>query len=207
MGAMLPEGLTLAHLAAFNLAILGALVSPGPAFLVLVRSSATAGRAAGLRTAIGFATGAVVWTILALGGLTALFVLVPWVYTAIKLVGVAYLVWLAFSLWRGASVAAQNALPPRRLRGFTLGLVTNLSNPKAVMFIAAIFATIFPAEMSTSAKLVIIANHFLLETTFYILATLMFTTAPVRAAYMRAKAWLDRIAAVALGLLAARMAL
>lgn len=207
MGGALPEGLTAANLIAFNLAILGALVSPGPAFLVLIRSSASAGRAMALRTAFGFATGAVIWTVLALIGLTALFALVPWVYTAIKLGGVVYLLWLAFSLWRGASRPIDTAQPQRRLRGFTLGLATNLSNPKAVIFIAAIFATIFPAELSLGAKLIIIANHFSLEALFYVATTLMFTTAPVRAAYLRAKAYLDRIAAVALGFLAARMAI
>lgn len=93
------------------------------------------------------------------------------------------------------------------MQGFTLGLATNMSNPKAVIFIAAIFATVFPAELSLGAKLIIVANHFTLETVFYVIATLMLTTGPVRAAYMRAKTYLDRIAAVALGFLAARMAI
>ena len=94
-----------ASILAFNIAILGALISPGPAFLALVRSALTGGRAEGFTCALGLATGSLLWCVLAVLGLTAVFALVPWAYLALKLLGAAYLIWFAVTLWRHAAAA------------------------------------------------------------------------------------------------------
>jgi threonine/homoserine/homoserine lactone efflux protein len=196
--------MSLTSLLAFNLAILGALAVPGPAFLSVVRAALSGGRRHGLTCAAGLAVGATLWSVAALAGLTALFALVPWAYLALKLAGAAYLVWFAAALWRGAGQRVPEA--PLRGRGFALGLLTNLSNPKAVFFIAAIFSTVFPAMPQGRAALEVLANHFSLELVWYGAVALVLTTAPMRAAYLRAKARIDRLAAVGLALLALRTA-
>ena len=194
-----------AHILAFNIAILGALASPGPAFIALMRSSFADGRRAGLGCGAGLALAALFWTLMALAGLSAIFALVPWAYLALKFLGAAYLIWLAVSLWRGAS-RAPGVESTGGLTGFRLGLVTNLANPKAVFFIAAIFTTVFPAMPSGADAALIVANHLALELAWYSLAALVLTTAPARAAYLRLKARIDRIAALVLGAMALRVA-
>jgi threonine/homoserine/homoserine lactone efflux protein len=198
--------MSIASLLAFNLAILGALMVPGPAFLSLLRVSLTRGRAAGLACAAGLAVASMLWVGAALLGLHALFALVPWAYAALKLGGAAYLAWLAVGLWRGAKTPLAPAPPGRRSGGFRLGLFVNLSNPKAVFFIAAIFSTVFPVMPRGTAAVALLADHFTLELIWYTTATLILTTAPMRAAYLRAKAWIDRASAVVLGLIALRTA-
>ncbi|WP_172294085.1 LysE family translocator [Pseudoruegeria sp. HB172150] len=195
----------LAHLLAFNIAIIGALASPGPAFLSVMRSSLTGGRRAGILCAIGLAVAVCVWSLLAIVGLTALFALVPWAYLALKIAGAGYLIWLAVSLWRNADKPVETG-DGKGLSGFRLGLFVNLSNPKAVFFVAAIFATVFPEMPRGADAALILANHFVLEALWYSGCALIFASAPVRSAYMRAKAWLDRAAAAILGLLAVRIA-
>lgn len=75
-------------------------------------------------------------------GLSLVFLAVPELYLAVKLAGAAYLGWLAWKALRpgGTSVFAPQELPPdssRRL--FTMGLVTNLLNPKiAIMYLSLI---------------------------------------------------------------------
>ncbi|MEM7724509.1 MAG: LysE family transporter, partial [Pseudomonadota bacterium] len=71
----------LAHLIAFNLALLAAIASPGPSLLFLIRTTLAEGRAAGLAAAIGLGVMAALWTGAALLGLDALFSLFPWAYT------------------------------------------------------------------------------------------------------------------------------
>lgn len=197
--------MSIASLLAFNLAILGALMVPGPAFLSLLRVSLTRGRAAGLACAAGLAVASMLWAGAALLGLHALFALVPWAYAALKLGGAAYLAWLAVALWRRAGAPLAPARPGGG-RGFRLGLFVNLSNPKAVFFIAAIFSTVFPVMPRGTAAVALLADHFTLELIWYTTATLILTTAPMRAAYLRAKAWIDRASAVVLGLIALRTA-
>ncbi|GAA1879204.1 LysE family translocator [Actinomadura bangladeshensis] len=122
---------------------LGLVLTPGPNMMYLVSRSVTQGRRAGLVSLGGVAAGFLVYVAAATAGLTAVFALVPALYTAIKLAGAAYLLWLAWQALRpgGATAFTPQDLPadpPRRL--FTMGLVTNLLNPK----IAILYVSLLP---------------------------------------------------------------
>ncbi|WP_324754463.1 LysE family translocator [Roseovarius sp. Pro17] len=195
-----------ATLLLFNAAILGALASPGPAFIAMIRSSFVGGRRAGLMTGLGLSLAAIAWSAVAMLGLSAIFAAIPAAYMALKLAGAGYLIWLAVQLWRGADKPVDTVLPGIA-QGFRLGLITNLANPKLVFFIGAIFSTILPADMDLSLQALILANHLLLELAWYAMAALILTTAPMRAGYIRLKSKFDRGAAVLLGVMAARIAI
>ncbi len=195
-----------ATLLLFNAAILGALASPGPAFIAMIRSSFIGGRRAGFMTGLGLSLSAIAWSALAMLGLSAIFAAVPAAYTALKLAGAAYLIWLAIGLWRGADKPVDTALPGIA-QGFRLGLITNLANPKLVFFIGSIFSTILPANLDLAASALILINHLALELAWYAMATLILTTAPMRAGYIRLKSKFDRGAALLLGAMAARIAI
>jgi threonine/homoserine/homoserine lactone efflux protein len=121
---------------------LAMVLTPGPNMMYLVSRSITQGRRAGLISLGGVAVGFLVYLTATNLGLSALFVAVPEMYVAVKLAGACYLGWLAFKAVRpgGTSVFAPVALPPdspRRL--FSMGLLTNLLNPKAaVMYLSLI---------------------------------------------------------------------
>jgi threonine/homoserine/homoserine lactone efflux protein len=122
---------------------LGLVLTPGPNMIYLVSRSITQGRRAGLISLLGVATGFLVYLVAAVAGLTAVFTLVPELYTVLKLAGAAYLLYLAWQAVRpgGHSPFAPKALPadsPRRL--YTMGLVTNLLNPK----IAILYVSLLP---------------------------------------------------------------
>lgn len=128
---------------------LAMVLTPGPNMMYLVSRSITQGRRAGLISLFGVAVGFLVYLSATNLGLSAMFIAVPNLYLAVKLAGAAYLGWLAFKTLRpgGVSVFAPAALPPdspRRL--FTMGLVTNLLNPKiAIMYLSLIPQFIQPA--------------------------------------------------------------
>jgi threonine/homoserine/homoserine lactone efflux protein len=113
---------------------LGMVLTPGPNMMYLVSRSITQGRRAGLVSLGGVAIGFLVYLTAANLGLSVIFVHVPEAYWAVKLAGAAYLGWLAVKALRGASVFEARELPvdsPGRL--LTMGLLTNLLNPKAAI--------------------------------------------------------------------------
>ncbi|MFC7758343.1 LysE family translocator [Catellatospora bangladeshensis] len=134
---------------------LAMVLTPGPNMMYLVSRSITQGRRAGLISLAGVAVGFLVYLSATNLGLSAMFLAVPQLYLAVKLAGACYLGWLAFKTLRpgGVSVFAPAALPPdspRRL--FTMGLVTNLLNPK----VAIIYLSLIPQFVRPEAGHVLV---------------------------------------------------
>ncbi|MFQ6394318.1 LysE family translocator [Nocardia sp. KC 131] len=116
-------------------------LTPGPNMMYLVSRTVSQGRRAGLVSLSGVAVGFLAYLVAATVGITAIFAMVPGLYLAMKLAGAAYLAYLAWKTLRGGiSVFETSDLPAdstRRL--FTMGLVTNLLNPKiAIIYMALI---------------------------------------------------------------------
>lgn len=136
-------------IAGIALVELGMVLIPGPNMIYLISRTITQGRRAGYVSLLGVAAGFFVYLIAATAGLSAVFVLVPVLYTALKFAGAAYLLWLAWQALRpgGSSAFAPRELPvdsSRRL--FTMGLVTSLLNPKiAILYISLLPQFIDPA--------------------------------------------------------------
>ncbi len=139
-----------------GLIALGLVLTPGPNMIYLVSRSIMQGRRAGLVSLLGVAVGFLVYLIAASAGLATIFVEVPVAYTALKLAGAAYLGYLAWQALRpgGTAVFAPKPLPPdssRRL--FTMGLVTNLLNPKiAVLYVSLLPQFIEPQRGSVALQ-------------------------------------------------------
>ncbi|KAB2378091.1 LysE family translocator [Actinomadura montaniterrae] len=145
-----------AALAAIALVALGLVLTPGPNMIYLVSRSVTQGRRAGLVSLGGVALGFVLYVVAATAGITTVFRLVPPVYTALKLAGAGYLLWLAWQALRpgGTAVFAPKELPadpPRRL--FAMGLVTNLLNPKiAILYVSLLPQFVDPSRGHVAAQ-------------------------------------------------------
>ena len=187
------------HLIAFNLALLAAMASPGPALLLALRTNMAQGRAAGLATGYGLGIMAASWTLAALLGLAGLFALFPWAYLAVKIAGAGYLLYVAFHLWRDARTPIEEA-PATPHRAFISGLLVNLSNPKAVLFAAAVLLVVFPPELTLTEKLIITGNHLIVECVVYTGFAFAVSQPAISRRYLGAKLYLDRVAS---GMLAA----
>lgn len=128
--------ITVASLLGVAAVALGMVLTPGPNMMYLVSRSITQGRRAGIVSLGGVALGFLAYLTAANLGLSVVFVHVPEAYVTVKLAGAAYLGWLAIRTLRpgGTSVFTPGVLPvdsSRRL--FTMGLLTNLLNPKAAI--------------------------------------------------------------------------
>jgi threonine/homoserine/homoserine lactone efflux protein len=128
-------------LTAFALISLAMVLTRGPNMIYLLSRSVLQGGAAGFVSLLGVVLGFVIYMLGAALGLTGALLAVPLLYDAIRWLGAAYLLWLAWTAIRPgapAGLAPRQDLPhdgPRRL--FAIGLITNLLNPKvAVLYLA-----------------------------------------------------------------------
>jgi threonine/homoserine/homoserine lactone efflux protein len=141
---------TTANLLAFAAVALGMVLTPGPNMIYLISRSICQGRMAGIISLGGVAFGFVFYMLAAAFGITALLLVVPYAYEALCYGGAAYLLWLAWQAVKpgGRSPFQVRSLPqdsPRRL--FTMGLVTNLLNPKiAMLYLSLLPQFIDPAQ-------------------------------------------------------------
>lgn len=120
---------------------LGLVLTPGPNMIYLVSRSIAQGRTAGMISLSGVAVGFLCYLAAATMGLATLFEAVPAAYHVVKIAGAAYLGYLA---WQTLRPGGRSAFEPRDVRGhsrarlFSLGLVTNLLNPKIALMYAAL---------------------------------------------------------------------
>jgi threonine/homoserine/homoserine lactone efflux protein len=193
--------------------LLGAMI-PGPSFVVVARNSIGVSRADGLATALGMGVGGIFFGGIALAGLYTLLVAVEWLYVALKAAGGLYLVYIAWNIWRGAGRPMQMPLPtdapPQKQsarRSFWLGLSTQLSNPKTAIWYGSIFAALLPQHPPLWCYFVLPPMVFSIETGWYTIVALGFSSKRPRDLYLRAKKWIDRFAAGVIAMLGLRLVL
>lgn len=196
------------------IAIAGALavgaMSPGPSFLVVVRTAVAKSRRDGLATALGMGVGGTAFAALALLGLTAILASVEWLYLGLKVLGGLYLIYLASRIWRGATQPIQGLGSGGQgrtgpWRSFLLGLTTQLSNPKTAIYYASVFAALLPAGAGLETAVILLPAVFLIEAGWYTIVALAFSSERPRQVYLRWKAKIDRVAGAVLALLGIRL--
>ncbi|WP_055548538.1 LysE family translocator [Streptomyces sp. NBRC 110028] len=132
-------------------------VTPGLDTLLVLRTSVSHGRQAGLAASLGILAGCLVWGFATAVGLTALLTASRVAYDMLRVAGAAYLVWLgASALWRSRRAAAEpepEAAEPGPVGGsgprgwwaaFRAGVGTNLLNPKAGVFYMSLIPQFTP---------------------------------------------------------------
>ncbi|MEM7742222.1 MAG: LysE family translocator [Pseudomonadota bacterium] len=122
---------------AFLLASVALMITPGPGMMFCIACGLAGGARAGIAAGAGSAAGMMVHTGLAALGLSAILLAMPGAYDTIRWVGAAYLLWLAWSSWRAGDDLADRLGRDRMGRAFRRALVTNLLNPKVIVFMMA----------------------------------------------------------------------
>lgn len=136
-------------LVVFSIAALLLVLSPGPNMIYLISRSICQGHRAGVISLFGVITGFVVHMLAAAFGLSAIFLTMPIAYTILKWVGAIYLLWLA---WQAVKPGAKSLFQAKNLpmdsnrKLFVTGFLTNLLNPKAVVFYLALFPQFISPE-------------------------------------------------------------
>ncbi|GAA1573699.1 LysE family translocator [Kribbella sancticallisti] len=187
-------------------------VVPGPGMMFIVAHGISGGRRSGVMAAAGMASGTVVHTVLAALGLSALLRAAPFALDAVRIAGAVFLLYLAVNALRSArATAAQpNQVGARKSlrRTYLSAILTNLANPKVVLFYLAFvpqFLTPHGWAVSTQILVlgaVLIAIGLVMDGVVGLMSGTFSALLLQRPAFER---WLKRISGVIFGGLALRL--
>lgn len=173
----------------YLLAAIGLSLSPGPNGLLALTHGALHGRRLAAFTIAGGALGFVILIALSMFGIGALLQRSIFWLTALKWLGGAYLVWLGIQLWRAPALLAGDAPAALASRSgaslFREGLLSALSNPKALLFFAAFLPQFIDPARSLLLQFAVMASTFA--------AVEIATEFGLAAAAARVRPWLARV--------------
>lgn len=131
--------MTLAVWLAFLLASLLIAITPGPGAVISMSTGIRHGYWSALSVIAGLQAAILIHLSIVGLGLGAVLAASELAFSLVKFVGAAYLVWLGIQKWRAPAIPVDTGLAPVRRQGlFLQGLLVNLTNPKAVIFIGAL---------------------------------------------------------------------
>ncbi len=133
-------------------------MSPGPAVLLVVSQGIRRGFRSSTRGAAGILTGNAIYFALSAAGLGALLLASKRVFDVLQIAGAAYLVLLGLKmLMRPGRVADDRAVTNDRETGsFVQGLLTQLANPKAIVFFTALLPQFVDPTRGVASQLVVL---------------------------------------------------
>ena len=180
--------------------------SPGPSHLLMLSTSLEVGpRRAGF-TAAGDLTANAIQMTLATLGLAAVIATSREAFLVIKWAGVAYLLWLAWKTLRKKASADVQSEPPAAHSLFLRGFLTSMTNPKAVIFFAALFPQFLNMTRPVAPQALLLGVIYILVDGTFLSAYGMFAKALKRVLVGNAR-WLNRIGAGGLAIAAIFLAL
>lgn len=186
-------------------------VIPGADFAMVLRQSIAHGRRAALLTSAGIATSILVhgtYTLLGVGVIVGQSLLL---FNILKWIGAAYLIWLAISALRSPPPqppSETDLVAARRgdFAAFALGFLTNLLNPKAVLFFLALFTSLVSVRTTGDVKVIYVASMSIMLFAWFALVAVFFTTPSVRQGFFRFGRWFNRVTGITFIVLAVRVA-
>lgn len=175
-----------------------ALMIPGPDFFFVSQTAVSRSRREAMAGVTGIALGVAIWAALALLGLQLLLQKLIWLERLISIGGGLYLCWMGVKLLRAALSRPAEAAAEQPVRVFAgawrslrNGLLTNLSNPKVVIYFGSIFSAFLGTGVSSAARwglwAMVVAETFL----WFSIVAGCFALPVMRRGYLRISRWID----------------
>ena len=192
-----------------------ATLSPGPAFAMTVRNSMAYDRRIAILTTIGLGGGVGVIAFLVLFGFAALLSQSAFLFNLLKYLGAAYLVFIgikallakphAESSGEKSEISSQKTLS--NIGALKLGLLTNLLNPKGIVFFTAVYAQFVAPDTPWMVLVLYGLTSIIIETTWFTIVAFILTDSRIKRRFMRVSHWIERLCGGLLLLLGVRLAL
>jgi threonine efflux protein len=181
-----------------------ALMSPGPDFFFVSQTAVSRSRREAMMGVVGISLGVMVWAGVALLGLNLILQKMAWLHQIIMVGGGLYLCWMGWQLLRSArSQNVQTASAedvqvalPKPGRSFIRGLLTNLSNPKAVIYFGSVFSLFVGEDVGAGARWGLFALITGETFIWFSLVAVVFALPAMRRGYQRMAKWIDGLAGV-----------
>lgn len=196
-------------LAAYSI-LLVAVLSPGPAVAMLLGLGLSRGRGTAVVASVGVAAGATTIALLTMLGVGLLMQKAAWAITLLRLIGSAYLLWLAWGAFRRAvnppDVTAVEMPPLSPVRALLTGYLMQITNPKAIAFWLAIASVGATTGAPLVVKLAFLAGAFAISLAGHGLYAIALSSSPVRRLYQRARRGIEATLGVLFTIFAIKLA-
>jgi threonine/homoserine/homoserine lactone efflux protein len=189
--------------------ILGAIalgaMSPGPSVIYVSRLAAAESRTVALSAALGMGLGSVVFAIAATVGLGTALHHMGGAFLVVKILGGTYLLYLGIRMVARAGKHNNPGHTANARPGGTIvaAALAQLSNPKAIVVYASVFAALMPAHAPLWMLIIVPPAVFVVETGWYVIVSFAFSTRRPRELYARFARAIDRVAGAIIGSLGA----
>jgi threonine/homoserine/homoserine lactone efflux protein len=184
-----------------------ALVSPGPDFAVVTRLAIVSGRRAGLLAAAGVASAIGLYVLACALGMSLVLAALPGLSRVLAVVGALYLAWLGIQCLRSSGQLGEARAGGSGARAYATGLLTNLLNPKAMLYFGSILSQALTPGLAASdvalLGVLLVAESLL----WFGIVAFLFSSRTVLEWLKGRLVWLDRSVGVVLLALAAKLAL
>ncbi|MFG1497224.1 LysE family translocator [Saccharospirillum sp. HFRX-1] len=179
----------------FVLVYTAAVISPGPDFALVVKSALTRGHRASTLNALGIGCGVTLHTLIAVLGISALVQSSTWLAMTLPWLGIGYLLYLG---WGGltAQPSEEADLQPAATTGrgdFWRGFLTNVLNPKALLFFSAILVQLV-SGLNNWMQLALVLYVFVITSAWFAAVGLVLARPTLRQRFLRRRHWIDRTA-------------
>lgn len=180
---------------------LAATISPGPAFVMLVRNAMVYGRHGGILTAFGLAMGVGMHVLFVLAGLSFITQEFPDILEVIRYVGAAYLCYIGIKALRAQKSAPEQeslegvpseAKQISAFKAFLAGFMTNVLNPKAVIFFTAVYTQFITVSTPWYEHVVYGLTSVVIEGGWFMGVAVVLTNPIIKARFMKVTHWVDR---------------
>lgn len=177
-----------------------ALISPGPDFFFVSQTAVSRSRKEAMLGVLGITAGVMVWSGVALLGLHIILEKMAWLHNIIMVGGGLYLCWMGYQMLRGA--LKNNPAPAhepqielaRGGRSFLKGLLTNLANPKAIVYFGSVFSLFVGDNVGSGERWGIFLLIALETFAWFTLVASLFALPTMRRGYQKMAKWIDGVA-------------
>ncbi len=189
-----------------------ALMSPGPDVALVVQNATRYGRQTGIYIALGLSFGILLHSLLSITGISYLVHEQPVLFALLQLCGGSYLLYLGFGALK-TTIANWNSvaeitpadkkalLLSNKKQAFSRGFMTNILNPKALVFFVSLMSTLVPASMSITGKGLALLILWGLSLTWFACLAWMLSTERLQTKLNRASRYIDLLCGVIFSLI------
>lgn len=180
---------------------LAAVISPGPAFAMTVRTALAHDRRAGIYLAMGLGGGVAIILVLIIFGFALILSKSSLLFSVVKFAGAGYLIFVGIKAIR-AKKKTENAIvenepatvktPLSRKKAFGMGVLTNALNPKALLFFTAFFTQFVTPATPWFMIIAYTLTAIILEAAWFALVALILTDNRIKQRFLSIAHWVER---------------
>lgn len=187
-------------LASIAIIHLFALVSPGPDFFYVTQSAIRQSRTHALFAALGISLSILVWALCAMSGLHYLFQKMAWLQQVLMILGALYLFYLGIQLFKSALSKSKETNEANEIKTeksyfklFIQGFLTNMANPKALVYFSSVFAIAINTKASLLEQSSLLGLVFFESLIWFTLVAFLFSARKVNHYYQKMSKKIDGI--------------